>query len=61
MDHFCKIVPQWYHPSQQPLCHLRNERFETLVGCWASQGEVYLGSCDIKEALVEFQGEEREP
>ena len=61
LDHFCKIVPQWYHPSQQPLCHLRNERLETLVGCWASQGEVYLGSCDIKEALVVFQGEEREP
>ena len=37
LDHFCKIVPQWYHPCQQPLCHLRNKRLETLVGCRASQ------------------------
>jgi len=26
LDHFCKIVSQWYHPCQHPLCHLHNER-----------------------------------
>lgn len=31
------------------------------MGCQASQGAAYLGSCDIKVALVVFQGEEREP
>lgn len=31
------------------------------MSCQASQGAAYLGSCDIKVALVVFQGEEREP
>ena len=54
LDHFCKIVPQWYHPSQQLQCHLHNERLETLVGCWASQGEAYLGSCEVRRESHEL-------